>query len=281
MPDFHAIIASATGLGVVSSTPCAGGCIHEARLYTLADGSRVFAKTHAHADAMPGVFTSEADALRRMADAGSSLMVPRPIAAGADYIVMEAIDEAPAPSDFAERLAFGLAELHRNARCDRFGFERDNYLGLTPQPNGWLDDWTAFWAERRLKPMLDRVRGDAELDQLGSRLLDRLDGILDGPRDAACLLHGDLWSGNAAAADGRAALFDPAAYYGHREADLGMTRMFGFGPHFEPAYHAAFPLADGCDRRINVYQLYHHLNHLHLFGPSYHAGCLALLRSIL
>jgi len=206
---------------------------------------------------------------------------------------MEAIEPAGRPADFAEQLGRGIALLHQNTPHDRFGFTTDNYLGTTPQPNGWMEDWTAFWAQRRLKPMLDLVRGDDELDRLGRQLLDRLDRILDAPVESTALLHGDLWSGNAepcldphANASGRdtsggIAIFDPACYFGHREAELGMTRLFGFGPGFESAYHETYPLAPGHDRRIAVYTLHHLLNHLHLFGRGYHSQCIALLRSIL
>jgi len=281
MPDLPQLIEHHTGLAVQSSAASGGGCINDARLFTLADGSKVFTKTHPDAARLPGLFTSEAAGLTALADADCPLVVPRPIAAGDDYIIMEAIEPAARPVDFAEQLGRGLALLHRNTAADRFGFATDNYLGTTPQPNGWMDDWTAFWAQRRLKPMLDHVRGDTELDRLGAQLLDSLDNILDAPPEPPALLHGDLWSGNAEASTQGIAIFDPAAYFGHREAELGMTRLFGFGASFEPAYHETYPLPDGHDRRIAVYTLHHLLNHLHLFGRSYYHQCITTLRAIL
>jgi len=281
MPDLQQIVESRTGLAVRSAASAGGGCINDARLFTLADGSKVFAKTHPHAAKLPGMFAAEAEGLRRLADADTPLVVPRPIAAGEDYIITEALEPADRPADFAEQLGRGIALLHKHTPHDRFGFTVDNYLGVTPQPNAWLDDWPAFWARRRLKPMLDLVHGDAELDRLGKQLLDRLDDILDPPDEPAALLHGDLWSGNARPASTGIAIFDPACYFGHREAELGMTRLFGFGPGFESAYHETYPLAPGHDRRIAVYTLHHLLNHLHLFGRGYYSQCIALLRSIL
>lgn len=280
MPDFPTLIEQHTGQAVRSSSASGGGCINDARLFALADGSKVFTKTHPQAAQLPGVFTSEARGLEKLANADTPLFVPRPIAAGDDYIIMQAIEPAPRPADFAEQLGRGIALLHKNTTADRFGFDCDNYLGVTPQTNAWHDDWITFWVEHRMKPMLDRVRGDDELDWLGAKLLDRLDDVLAAPVEPPALLHGDLWSGNAESSTQGIAIFDPACYFGHREAELGMTRLFGFGPGFEAAYHETYPLADGHDRRIAVYTLYHLLNHLHLFGRSYYSQSIALLRSI-
>ncbi len=284
--DLEPIVESACGRRVVERRSVGGGCINEAVLFTLDDGERVFAKTHANAGALPNMFSSEAAGLAALADADSSLYVPRPIDSGPDYIVMEAI--APAPGSalgseggLAEKLGQGLAELHRGSARDRYGFDCDNYLGATPQANGWMDEWLAFWAERRFKPMLALVRDEGELDRLGAKLLDGLDTVLDGPDEPSALLHGDLWSGNATMdAQGRAVIFDPAAYWGHREAEFGMTRLFGFGSRFEAAYEAVYPLAAGAARRIKVYTLHHVLNHLHLFGGGYYDSSVRLLREI-
>lgn len=280
MNELRAIVRGATGRRVTDERPVGGGCINDARLFTLDDGGRVFAKTHPEAQRYPDLFKSEAAGLTALADAVSSLHVPRPIAAGADFIVMEAIDVGSG-GDLDEKLGRGLAELHQSTAYDRFGFHCDNYLGITAQANGWMDDWVAFWAERRLKPMLDCLRGEPEIQALGGRLLDRLDAVLRGGDEPAALLHGDLWSGNALLdAEGRACIIDPACYYGHREADLGMTRLFGLGPRFEAAYREVYPLTDGADRRIAVYTLHHLLNHLLIFGGGYRGQCVALLTSI-
>ncbi|HEX2162522.1 MAG TPA: fructosamine kinase family protein [Thermoanaerobaculia bacterium] len=270
---------------VVAARPVAGGCIHDARRVEFADGRRLFVKS---GSGLPDdLFAREAEGLAALAAPGV-LRVPRdplPGRAGDTlFLVMEAIPAGrPGPGFFAD---FGrrLAALHRATAGRRFGFDHDNYLGGTPQPNPWSDDGAAFFRDQRLGHQLRlarrRGRSDPELDRLGDRLLDRLDRWLDLPGEPACLLHGDLWSGNFLADDaGAPALVDPAAHYGHREADLAMTRLFGgFSPAFHAAYEEAWPLAAGHPERLPLYQLYHLLNHLNLFGAGYRAQCLAILR---
>ncbi|MDX1519041.1 MAG: fructosamine kinase family protein, partial [Gammaproteobacteria bacterium] len=124
---------------------------------------------------------------------------------------------------------------------------------------------------------------DSELIRLGDRLLNRLDMYLGEIDEPAVLLHGDLWSGNAASdSDGNPVIFDPASYFGHREAEIGMMRMFGgFGPVCEAAYEEVWPFADGSEERINLYRLYHELNHLNLFGQGYYQSCLNTIQGLL
>lgn len=196
----------------------------------------------------------------------------------------------PGPA-FDEQLGTGLAELHR-ATADAFGFGRDGYCGSTPQPNGWLAKWVDFYRERRLRHQVrlarDAGRMDGEERRLYDRLLDRLEDRLPEDGEAPALIHGDLWSGNlyvagggasGRAADGTPGLVDPAAYYAHREAELGMMTLFGgFGGRVFAAYEAAWPLAPGWRERNGLYQLYHLLNHLNLFGGGYGAQALAVAR---
>jgi protein-ribulosamine 3-kinase len=150
-----------------------------------------------------------------------------------------------------------LAALHRQTG-PRFGWHRDNYIGLSPQLNGWCDDWSEFWRERRLGPQAARA---------GVRInMDRIE--LHQPQPS--LLHGDLWSGNAGFTPEGPVVYDPAVYYGDREADLAMTELFGGFPRaFYDAYNEVLPLAEGYERRKHVYNLYHLLNHLNLFGAGY------------
>lgn len=282
---------------VVADRPVGGGCIHDSRLVELADGRRLFLKSDAGVPA--DLFEREAEGLAALAAAGAIRLprdpLPGRVGGGGGaaeeplFLLMEAIPAGrPGPGFFAD---FGrrFAALHRaTARSPadggRFGFEHDNYLGGTPQPNPWTESWTAFFRDHRLGHLLRlarrRGRSDGALDRLGDRLLDRLDRWLDLPDEPACLLHGDLWSGNFLADEaGAPALVDPAAYRGHREADLAMTRLFGgFAPDFYRAYEEAWPLPPGHEERLPLYQLYHLLNHLVLFGEGYRGRCVEILR---
>jgi fructosamine-3-kinase len=183
--------------------------------------------------------------------------------AGQAFLVMEFL-ELRARGDWAT-LGRMLAHAHRQTG-PRFGWARDNFIGATPQRNGWRDDWRQFFAEYRLAPQLALAREKGFEIDIGSAL-----DALDGHRPAPSLVHGDLWSGNAAfLADGAPVLFDPAVYYGDREADLAMTELFGgFPEEFYAAYDAAYPLEPGYARRKHLYNLYHLLNHLNLFGGGY------------
>lgn len=280
---------------IVSQQAASGGCIHDARTVELADGRRFFVKARRDTTSMPGVFAREAEGLRALADAATlddALRVPEVIAvvdaptSAPSALVLEAIDIGSPGAGFFETFGRGFAALHRATSPDgRIGFARDNYLGATPQPNGWKDEWVDFWREHRLGHQLRLARAngvsDPTLDRLGDRLLERLDDYL-GPVDEPSLLHGDLWGGNYLAdAAGRPVLIDPAAYYGHREADLAMTRLFGgFESAFYRAYEEAWPLTPGARERGAIYELHHMLNHLNLFGGGYRSGCLERLRRL-
>jgi len=156
-----------------------------------------------------------------------------------------------------------LAKLHRQT-APRFGWAHDNYIGLAPQQNGWCDDWAEFWVTRRMEPQLSMARDKGFNVSMPSMHL------LQNHKPPPALLHGDLWSGNAGFTAGGPVVFDPAVYYGDREADLAMTELFGgFPKEFYRAYNEAFPLDAGYEKRKHLYNLYHLLNHLNLFGGGY------------
>lgn len=283
-------IAQATGKrsAIRESGGIGGGCINSARRIALEDGRVFFLKSNAHP--LPGMFEREAEGLKALAEASGELRVPEVVAVGggqgsvAHFIVMEYIPSGHPAGNFYRRLGRGFALLHQESRARRFGFHNDNYIGSTPQPNGWMEDWVGFFRHRRLGFQLELARqkghADQRMTQLGDRLLDRLDEYIAQPDEPPCLLHGDLWSGNYLCDDlGRPVLIDPAVYYGRGEADLAMTRLFGgFDSDFYAAYHEVRPRQDGQQARNDIYQLYHLLNHLNLFGTSYLSGCLRILR---
>lgn len=247
-----------------------GGCISQARRVDTSAGP-FFVKTNA--DAPPDLFPREADGLAALRAADSGLAVPTVVAVEPGLLVLELLEPGPPPGDFDDRLGRGLAALH-GASAPAFGFAADTYCGATLQPNGWGDDWITFYRDRRLDHQLRllRERGvpAAELRVFG-RLLDRLDALLAGADEAPALIHGDLWGGNLMRdADGTPALIDPAVYYAHREAELGMMVLFGgFSARVFAAYGEARPLAAGWADRQPLYTLYHVLNHATLFGGGY------------
>lgn len=281
-------IAGATGepAKFSDSRPAHGGSINDSRVVSLSDGRRFFIKTHAGAATFPGMFAGEFEALQLLA-APAVIRVPRPVVCADDFIVMEAFSEAGRLPNWPELMGRQLAQLHEATQTDRFGFAHDNYIGASLQVNTCTDNWLSFWREHRLGKQLHlfsaRTSKDDRLLKLGERLMVKLDELLGEIDEAAVLLHSDLWSGNAAADEkGEPIIYDPASYYGHREAEIGMMRMFGgFGPRCEAAYNEVWPLKEGAEQRISLYRLYHELNHLNLFGRSYYQSCIATMESLL
>ena len=264
---------------VISSQPVAGGCINHGTLLTTTTGARFFLKTNASAPA--SMFEREAEGLAALAAAPGGPRVPQMHIAGPDYLLLESLaPEAPAP-DYWPTLGRKLAHLHLTA-SNHFGFARDNFIGLTPQPNPRDEDGHVFFAEHRLLH-LGRLCLDG--GRLGSRSLVRLEKLAARlpeliPQQPASLLHGDLWSGNVIPGpEGEACLIDPAAHYGWAEADLAMLTLFGSPPAaLFAAYEEARPLARGYRERFEVYNLYHLLNHLYLFGGGYAEAVEAVLK---
>jgi fructosamine-3-kinase len=183
----------------------------------------------------------------------------------------------------AATLGAGLAALHRHTAA-LHGWHRDNSIGQTPQRNPQTDDWVAFFRAHRLQFQLELAAQNGyagELQDRGKQLAERLGDFFEGYDPAPSLVHGDLWAGNWGVADGVPVIFDPAVYYGDRETDIAMTQLFGgFGDVFYREYALAWPLAPGSAERIELYQLYHVLNHLNLFGSGYLNQALAILRRL-
>ena len=258
------------GVRVDSAQAVSGGCIHSC--FRLSAGAmRIFVKLNAarYADA----FAAEADGLEALRAA--RMRAPEPLAHGTSdgraFLALEWL-ELKDRGDFAA-LGRALAELHRSAG-KRFGWHRDNYIGSTPQANAESADWIEFWRARRLAPQLALAEAQghgAALRPHLQRLMDGLPGLFRDHAPQASRLHGDLWRGNAGfLAGGGPVVFDPAVYRGDREADLAMTELFGgFPPEFYAAYREAWPFDPGYAARKHLYNLYHLLNHLNLFGGGY------------
>jgi protein-ribulosamine 3-kinase len=289
MTDWNAIaadIASAGGHPFEPDTPrsVSGGCINTA--YSLSSGAhRYFVKLN-RADRL-AMFEAEAQGLKEMAATGS-VRVPHPLCTGAagaqSYIVMEHIELGGQRAGGGARAGRQLAAMHRASR-DSYGWDRDNTIGSTPQRNGPQGDWAEFWARYRLGFQLSLAARNGFAGQLqakGELLLDALPALIDHA-PIPSLLHGDLWGGNMAFdGDGQPVLFDPAVYYGDREADVAMTELFGgFGGDFYAAYREAWALDPAYRTRKTLYNLYHILNHLNLFGGGYLGQARGMIEQLL
>ncbi|MCB1773659.1 MAG: fructosamine kinase family protein [Gammaproteobacteria bacterium] len=262
----------------------AGGCINSA--FRLGDGKRTyFVKTNRAA--LLDMFEAEAAGLEALADS-HTLRVPRPVCTGTceglSFIVMEYLAPGRGSHRGWQLAGERLAAMHR-VSSTHFGWSRDNTIGATPQTNTPNGDWIAFWREQRLGFQLElaaRKGYGGRLQVLGSRLQERCPALLEHAPTAS-LLHGDLWGGNLGFTDdGQPMIYDPAVYFGDREADIAMTELFGgFDSAFYAAYRASWPLDAGYPVRKQLYNLYHVLNHLNLFGGSYQGQAERMMQALL
>jgi fructosamine-3-kinase len=268
------VLRRATGdaaLRVAGTSGVGGGCIHHAARVDTTRGP-FFAKWN---DDVPAdLFPAEAAGLEALrAAAGAALVVPRVVAVESRFLVLEYL--APGGRRDAEALGRGLAEVHRRL-SDRYGFDRATYCGSTPQDNTPAADWATFYAERRLRPLLDALDLDARERSPFDRLIERLP-VLVAARAVPSLIHGDLWSGNVLDAARGPALVDPACAYADREMEFGIATLFGgLSDRAFAAYDEAFPLEAGWRERNPLYQAYHLLNHALLFGGGYFAQARAI-----
>lgn len=248
--------------------PVGGGCCAEAYRLEGPQGESVFAKTMVGSDP----FAAEALGLERIRQA-EGVYAPEPLYVGHGLLILEWIPFRSPVGGFSERLGAALARTHRYIE-ESYGFPLDHCIGTTPQQNlprvpVAPGTWADFWWTRRLEAMLRRL--PAELSRRYAPLEVPVRTLLGDRCPAASLLHGDLWRGNTGMdRGGRPVVFDPAAYFGDREADLGMTLMFGgFPDSFYAGYQSVWPLDPGWEARLPLYQLYHVLNHVLLFGNAY------------
>ena len=282
--------ASGTPFAVDSTSSVGGGSINAA--YVLeGGGKRWFVKLNQAS--LLSMFEAEAESLRAMA-ASNTVTVPQPLCHGISgnqaWLVMEYIErgsraDSATGASSAATLGRQLAAMHA-CTAAAHGWQRDNTIGSTVQHNDWQPDWTRFWAEQRIGFQLELAASNGHRGALrrdGERLLQAMDQLLHGHQPQPSLLHGDLWSGNASVnSSGQPVIFDPASYYGDREADLAMTELFGgFSADFYAAYREAWPLDDGYPLRRTLYNLYHVLNHLNLFGGGYAGQAADMIRRLL
>lgn len=265
-------------VSIESKQGVGGGCINQTSVLRLSTGESVFLKENS--SRYTGLFAAEAAGLRALRSEEGP-RVPEPYAEWVErdrqFLLLEFIESGRKVEDFWEDFGRRLARLHARKTANRFGFERDNHIGASPQHNAWEESWPRFFATQRLGFQLELARknGYARAHWFASLegLIERIADLLPEPEHPS-LLHGDLWGGNfMVGSDGHAVLIDPAVYYGDREADIAMTELFGgFASRFYDAYNTERPLSPGYAGRRELLNLYHLLNHLNLFGGSYAAS---------
>ena len=285
-PELLADIAREAGLQLdaESCQSVSGGDISAAFRCNDQSGRHWFLKLNCNTFA--DAFAAELAGLQELHRA--ALRSPRALAYGvcgnSAWLVLEWLDMS-AGNGAAALLGEQLAAMHR-ITAEQHGWRRDNYIGSTPQSNAPHVDWTRFFATQRLLAQLKLAaenHAPAALIERGQSLVEQLPQRLNGYEPEPSLLHGDLWGGNwAQLPGGDPVIFDPAVYYGDREADLAMTRLFGgFPAEFYRAYEQAWPLEDGHEYRQTLYQLYHVINHFNIFGGAYAAQAERMLDALL
>jgi len=264
-------------------TALSGGCINQAYKISHHD-THYFLKLNdaKHAD----MFKAEALSLKALSDS-DTLRVPRPVCYGEfnsqTYLVMEYLNLTGSINSVT--LGQKLAAMHK-ITAKQFGWKLDNTIGSTPQSNQPMHNWVDFWREQRLLPQLQLAERNGYANALApvtDKLLSHFHLLFENHKPEASMLHGDLWGGNASAlSDGTPVIYDPAFYYGDREADIAMTYLFGgFSRDFYAAYDEAWPLDDGFNVRKTFYNLYHIINHLNLFGTGYLGQAISMSEQVL
>ncbi len=262
-----------------------GGCINDGYEFMTSTGS-FFVKTNS-ASKYPGMFNAEARGLAVLT-ATKSLNIPEKIANGefenTSYLVIEFIYSAPKKGNYWKDFAVKLASLHQHTD-DKFGLDHNNYIGSLPQLNKKCADFPEFFISRRLEPLVAKAVDTGYFDSLTAKKFDSLYGKLAQliPEEKPALLHGDLWSGNVITDElGNVCLVDPAVYFGHREAELAFSTLFGAFPvEFYDVYNESFPLEKGWKQRIDLFNLYPLLVHMLLFGRTYYSPVKSILKDFL
>lgn len=274
--------AAGAELKIRSINPVSGGCVNQA-FKVNSSNENYFFKLNDSAS-YPGMFDAEAHGLNLLRKAGS-IAVPSVIGLGktADksFLVLEWIESGKRVKNFFEDFGRRLAKLHSCSQS-YFGLDRDNYIGSLRQINNPAESFEEFFITQRLelqlKTAIENGRLPASAHKSFGQLYVRLREII--PPEKPALLHGDLWSGNyMTGSDGYACICDPAVYYGHREADIAMTLLFGgFDHDFYESYHRHFPLENNWRQRVDIFNLYPLLVHVNLFGGGYAGEVMSIVK---
>jgi len=265
---------------IVSKTSIGGGCIANACVIITESGNKYFVKSYG---SNKEILRNEANGLKELAKA-EAIRVPEVIILDDDFLLLEFIGQGRRSKNFSEEFGRQFARMHK-FNGENFGFFEDNFIGSNPQINlPQSDNWIEFFWQNRLLYQYKLAEhnhfANAEFKTSFQKLEQAFISIVNGTEEPPTVLHGDLWGGNYMVdSSGSAVLIDPAVYYGHREADLAMTKMFGgFDSNFYHAYNEEFPLIEDWQYRIDLYMLYHVLNHLNLFGSGYYSQVISIIR---
>jgi fructosamine-3-kinase len=263
---------------VIDMQPVGGGCISNGQILTTRSGTTFFLKSNSNTPS--DMFTRESEGLAALRISNGPT-IPQVYLHGHDFILLEDLASAPKINDYWPIFGRQLAILH-NKTSPMFGFDHDNYIGSTRQPNPWTENGYAFFADYRLRFQAQMAQKRGLLGQKDvqniENIIKRLEDLV--PRQPASIIHGDLWSGNAITdSTGAPAIIDPATHYGWAEAELAMTTLFGsFPSNFYKAYEEIRPLNPNYSERFPIYNLYHLLNHLNIFGRGYLGQVQSILR---
>ncbi|MBL4577307.1 MAG: fructosamine kinase family protein [Flavobacteriales bacterium] len=258
--------------------PTGGGSINRTVQLQTTEGS-FFLKFN-DAQLYPRMFELEKRGLEVLRQA-NEILIPEVIECGEAgefaFLLLEYIDSGIQRREFWEDFGLSLARLHK-CSSTTYGLDHDNYIGSLEQSNAPYKSWSEFFVAERLAPQVRMAQLSSEIVGMFTKLYEKVDALF--PEEQPALLHGDLWSGNyMTSADGAAVLIDPAVYYGHREMDIGMTKLFGgFSEGFYAAYNSAYPMEAGWETRVDICNLYPLMVHVNLFGGSYLSQVTSILR---
>lgn len=277
-------IAADCGLDVLQYEQVHGGdtsecyCIHS-------QFSRYFLKVN-DANRFPGMFEMETDGLKAFASNGS-ILVPEVINHGIinnkQWLLLQWLDGKLPAKNSMQKFGAALANVHQQPQL-YVGWHRNNYIGSLKQLNTQHNSWAAFYTQCRIMPLVKLLFDNGVFSKsdiaFAESFCKRAADLF--PPEPPALLHGDLWNGNyMITTDGKAAIFDPAVYYGHREMEIAMTKLFGgFSEAFYDAYHEVYPLEKGWQQRLPLTQLYPLLVHAVLFGGHYIESARQIIKTV-
>lgn len=269
---------------VITNSFVGGGSIADSQKIKTSSGKEFFVKSYSQSKS--NILKNEVNGLKEI-QKSKTVKTPQIIYYDDDILILNFIKPGRKNKNFSELFGIQLAAMHR-LKSDKFGFYENNYIGSNPQINLPLySNWTDFYWENRLFYQFKLAEKNNYINSDFRKLFNQFESIyrkiIEGTEEKPSLIHGDLWGGNYLVDEfGDPVLIDPAVYYGHREAELGMTILFGgFDSDFYSSYNEAYPLSDGWKERLDIYKLYHIMNHLNLFGTGYLNQTLSIIKSYL